>query len=102
MPTGQDRWPLASDRRPGDTARMSRFATDLGLWLLCSGGLLLVVGVGIAVEAKGGPGQDYVIGIALASLVCVPVGWVIQAFLVGEGYRLTRRPDQAADYEDRT
>jgi len=44
-------WRLALGRSGGDTAAMPRLATDLGLWLICSGGLLVLVGIGIAVDA---------------------------------------------------
>lgn len=79
---------------------MPRFATDLGLWLVCSGGLLVAVVPGLA--ANPPRSRPLWFDLAAAALGCALVGWLVQHGLVMDGYRLTRRPDsKAEDYEDK-
>jgi hypothetical protein len=80
---------------------MPRPVTDFRLWLVCSGGLLVLASIGFVVEARAG--RHFWTDLAVAFGACAVIGWVVQDGLVRRGYRLTRPkpPDQAEDYEDR-
>jgi hypothetical protein len=80
---------------------MHRPAFDFRLWLLCSGGLLVLASVGFLVEGREGRGFWTIAPFAVGT--CAVLGWVIQYDLVRRGYRLTkpRPPEQAEDYWDR-
>jgi hypothetical protein len=74
---------------------------DLNLWLVCSGGLLVLVLIGLVVDPPQSRPLWFDLGVA--PLGCLIIGWAVQHGLVKGGYRLTRRSDaEAEDYEDKS
>jgi hypothetical protein len=104
--------------RPGGQSRPAAgFKTDYALWALCS--VPLLVGAGfvpylpikagfwqeLVWSAQGRPGADVwraaIVG-SVAGTVSLVLGWVAQGILIeGFGARISRRPEQADDYDDK-
>jgi hypothetical protein len=80
---------------------MPRLHFDLGIWLVCTAGLLVLSSIGLLVDPR--PRPDFWTYVAFAVGACALAGLVVQNGVVKKGYRLMKRrpPDQAEDFEDK-